>query len=412
MKIWFTEIGEPLPIEENPRLYRYGNITRILASRGHDVTWWTSNFSHPRKEFLRPGDSEEFFEKVRLKILSGPGYKKNVSFGRIRHQRDFSEKFAKKALEEEVPDIIISPIPTLEVAEKAVEYGLKFNVPVVTDIRDEWPEELVDLAPQILRPFARLAFNRAFKRVSFICENVSGIMAMSQRQLDYGLKYANRPMGGNDLMLPHGYELKSYPEDGIKEALNYWKNLDVTGNELTLCFFGTIGRFFNLETVINATRELRNKFSIRVVLCGAGDTLEYFKEMANDVPEVIFPGWVDEVKIAALMRISKAGLAPYHLGTRMSLPNKPFEYMSGRLPIISSIQGELTGYLQEWNCGKTYNSSSVSDLVTLIEDLHNNPDVWKTMGLNGFELIKNKFSVANIAMEFENYLMERCKTKR
>ena len=52
MKISIVEIGEPLPLEENVRLLRYGNFCRYLASKGHEVTWWTSSFSHMPKKHL------------------------------------------------------------------------------------------------------------------------------------------------------------------------------------------------------------------------------------------------------------------------------------------------------------------------------------------------------------------------
>ena len=54
MKIWLTEIGEPLPIDAGARLMRCGLLAQTLASRDHDVTWWASTFDHARKLYRRP----------------------------------------------------------------------------------------------------------------------------------------------------------------------------------------------------------------------------------------------------------------------------------------------------------------------------------------------------------------------
>lgn len=54
MKLWFTEIGEPLPNEKDVRLHRYGMLTKALAALGHDVVWWTSSFSHAVKKKCVP----------------------------------------------------------------------------------------------------------------------------------------------------------------------------------------------------------------------------------------------------------------------------------------------------------------------------------------------------------------------
>src|SRR5262249_33282091 len=154
MRIWVTEIGEPLPLESNARLLRYGQFTSRWAAAGHDVTWWTSGFSHFQRATIRDKDSEEMKNGVRLKIFAGPGYKRSVSLARIRHQAHFARRFQETIENETPPDLILTPIPTLEVAKVAMRYGKRHGVPVVVDIRDEWPEEFVRLVPSYLQPMA------------------------------------------------------------------------------------------------------------------------------------------------------------------------------------------------------------------------------------------------------------------
>ena len=131
MRIWFTEIGEPLPVENNVRLHRYGMLTRALASYGHEVVWWTSSFSHAPKKHVFKEDREILIDGVILRILKGPGYRKNVSYQRVKHQKHFAEKFYRLSKNHEFPDLIISPVPTLEVAEAAVSLGNENNIPVL-----------------------------------------------------------------------------------------------------------------------------------------------------------------------------------------------------------------------------------------------------------------------------------------
>ena len=37
MKVWILEIGEPLPLEKDVRLLRYGQFSKWLAKQGDDV---------------------------------------------------------------------------------------------------------------------------------------------------------------------------------------------------------------------------------------------------------------------------------------------------------------------------------------------------------------------------------------
>jgi len=83
----------------------------------------------------------------------------------------------------------------------------------------------------------------------------------------------------------------------------------------------------------------------------------------------------------------------------MSLPNKPFEYMAGGLPILSSIQGELKAILDDQKCGHTYVANSVEDLVESLRWFQKCPDEAIEMGRRGRDLLENSFSNEKV---FEN----------
>ena len=87
LTIWTVCDGEPLPIDDDvPRLLRTAILSKLLASRGHVVVYWTSRFDHLRKK-LR-------MEKPH-RVDSGHGYvidcadcvpyKSNVSIARLKH---------------------------------------------------------------------------------------------------------------------------------------------------------------------------------------------------------------------------------------------------------------------------------------------------------------------------------------
>jgi glycosyltransferase involved in cell wall biosynthesis len=407
MRIWFTEIGEPLPIERDVRLHRYGQLTRALAGYGHDVTWWTSNFSHAPKAFLRDADCEETVDGVRLRILAGPGYRRNVSLARFRHQADFARRFFSKAALCDSPDLIVSPIPTIETAALAVRYAREHNVPVLADIRDEWPDDLANLAPRPLRWIGKLVLSSFYRRMEYICGNANGIMAVSERQLNHGLKYAGRSKGSGDGVFPHGYSVQPMQEEKVRDALLWWREQGIRENAFVCCFFGTIGRFFDLGTVIRAASVLTKDFDAQFVLCGDGGSLRKFRKMAAGNSSILFPGWVDAPKIAALMRFSDVGLAPYAAGAdSMSLPNKPFEYFAGSLPVVSSIQGELKGLLKKHRCGETYHAGSVEELSAILRDLRAKPDVCSEMGSRARKLLEEEYASEAIFRRIHKHFLD------
>src|SRR5690349_4324310 len=57
LKIWLAHVGEPLPIDaKNERQLRMSLIARMLAQRGHEVTWWSSTFDHTHKRQRFPSN--------------------------------------------------------------------------------------------------------------------------------------------------------------------------------------------------------------------------------------------------------------------------------------------------------------------------------------------------------------------
>jgi len=75
----------------------------------------------------------------------------------------------------------------------------------------------------------------------------------------------------------------------------------------------------------------------------------------------------------------------------MSLPNKPFEYMAGGLPVVSSLQGELQELLEKHRCGLTYRAGDVASLQHSLERLRNEADLRESMSRNGRDLYERSF---------------------
>ena len=403
MKIWFTEIGEPLPLEPDARLLRYGQISRQLARRGHAVTWWSSTFLHARKRHIADRDGVYDTEGVTLRLLHGPGYERNVSLARIRHQRAFAQSFAGAAADQSPPDIIISPVPTIEVATEAIRYGRRVGVPVLIDIRDEWPDEFLLPLPKVLRPLGRLALTPYYRMMRTVCRNAATIIGVSERQLGYGLRFADRPRGPLDRVIAHGYSAEPVSPEALAAAQAWWAERGVAHGPITACFFGTLGTVFNIDLVIAAVRRLAGKIDLRVVICGDGPARPTFERQAADLPNVVFPGWVNNSQIAALMAMSDIGLAPYGPSDdkRMSLPNKPFEYMAGGLPILSSIEGELVDLLRTHDCGVNYDPRSIEALCDGFLFLAEDAERRHAMGARGRALFLTEFSHQRIVDGFE-----------
>ena len=414
MRVWLIKIGEPIPVVDGPhgRWMRTGLFAQALAARGHEVLWWTSAFEHARKRHRAEDDKiVQVSDSFRIWMMRSRGYRSGRSIGRILDHMAIARRFRRLAVTQPAPDIIVSGMPTPGLSLAAVEYGLARNVPVVLDMRDMWPECFVWSAPKLVRPLVYLASLPAARALHRAASRATAIVGHTRAFVEWGLRYAGRAAGPLDRDFPHGYPERSPDPGEIQQARQFWAERGISENtdRFIACFFGYMGRDFDMETVIAAAGMLEKQgVPVTFVLCGTGGSLERYKSLAQGLPNVVFPGLVSFSQIWTLMRLSSVGLAPY-FNTKSfcaSIPNKAIEYFSGSLPAVSSLQGLLAELLEENGCGVTYEPGKVEQLAAALRGLYESPERLGQMSAKAHGLFKKRFVAEKVYGEMVDYLEE------
>ncbi len=403
MRIWQITVGEPLPTDGNGvRLHRGGILADLLYRKGHNVIWWTSTFDHMAKKQRFSSDTVvDLAERYRMILLHSCAYASNVSISRILNHIGIARRFSDLALKEEMPDVILVSLPTLELSRAAVEYGKRHNVPVVVDVRDLWPDIFADLFPSAVRPLGRLMLMPYFRMVRSICRQATAIIGITPKIVQWGLDYAGRTATCWDRDFPLAYSGVRPIDEALQSAEKFWKEYGISGSDdkFTASFFGTIGRQFDIETVIKAAKIMEEQeYNIRIVLCGTGDNFEKYKQLAGDCKSLIFPGWVGAAEIWTMMHWSRVGLAPYYSTPdfEMSIPNKVIEYLSAGLPIVSSLKGTVADMVSHCSCGVSYEQENPHELANILVGLHRQPKLLETMSKNARRLYEERYTVDDV----------------
>ncbi len=412
MHIWVITVGEPVPVDENhrDRLHRSGLLTRSLEKRGIRTTWWTSTFDHFRKKHLASDHSViEAGPLLTIRMLHGCGYSTNISLARLRDHRQLAAHFSREAEKSDPPGVIISAWPTIELSAAAVQYGRRHGVPVILDMRDMWPDIFIESLPPGFRYPGRILLTKLFRDARRTCSAAIAITGITEAFVDWGVKKARRTRTLQDISFPMGYPKADFPADKIRAAESFWDGLGIyAGKGFVACFLGSFGRQLDVECLIGAARILKNRRqSVKFVLCGAGDYLERYRQMADDVPEVIFPGWIDAVTMHVLMRRSSVGLDPLpnRYDFLATINNKAIEYMSAGLPVISSPRhGVLHDLLKRNDCGAGYASGNAEELAALLSTLSDAPDQLKTWSRNAAALFEETFVAEKVYDRMSAYL--------
>lgn len=412
MRIWLIQTGEPLPIDSpNVRLFRTGMLAERLVSRGHEVVWWAATASHAAKRQRADNDTViDLSERYRIRLVKAPIYQKNVSLVRIVAQQRIAKGFARLASTEPQPDLIVSSLPTIEVSVAVSRYAAERGVPLILDVRDMWPDLILDLAPQGLRWATRLVLRSMIRGMREACSQASAIIGTTEAFVDFALGYAGRPRGPADRDFPMAYTATPPAPESQKQAHAFWAEhglVDDGHRQFIICFFGAMGRQTELDTVIEAARLLRDRGrDTRFVLCGTGDRLESYRRQASGLDNVLLPGWVGAAEIWTLMRIASVGLAPYANIPNyvFGLPNKPVEYISAGLPIVTGLRGVLSDLLERHCCGATYEFGRPESLADTLDVLNDDRAQRAALSRNAAVLYHDRFTAEAVFSEMADFL--------
>jgi glycosyltransferase involved in cell wall biosynthesis len=413
MRIWLVEISDFLPVlDGNNRLFRCGMLAQAFVDSGHEVLWWSSTFNHQlRRQRFMQTTTIDIQNNYRLRLLYGPGYQRNISLGRFKHNLAVAKEFAKEITDTAMhakPDLIYACLPTLEVAEKAVIYGNLNSIPVVVDIRDQWPDIYLSAFPKLLRPIVRVLLKTEFARANRILSKVQAISAVSESNLKWGLGVAQRNARVCDKWFPLGFAFTANKKEASKRALpDTVNNLLNTSKKLFLItFVGSFSPSFNFKTVLRAARIFTKmkEDRTRFVFVGEGKQSSYMRKQVKKQKNIILTGWCEKMQVEAILNVSSVGLAPYSSKITLTLPNKPFEYMASGIPILSSLTGELEAMIKRESIGLHYDADDFHDLYEKIQWFLMHPEKVHFFGQKAKALIKDKYNADKIYSLFVDHL--------
>ena len=414
-RIWLVSVGEPLPVDgADARLFRIGLLHRELVGRGHDVLWWSSTFDHANKRHRFPHNhAVPLSARSELRMIHAPSYPRSTSPRRLLNHAVLGRRFRGWAAESPPPDAIVACMPTLELAAEAARYATAHDVPLIVDVRDQWPDAFVDFFPGWAEPLAHVALRPLRRHLVDACRRATAITATGQPFLEWALAHAGRGPGRFDRAIPLAYDATPPSPTAIVRANAFWDAHGVLDDgTFTVAFVGTMNSHCELDTAIEVARA--SPTPMRFAFCGTGTRFDALRRRAAGIAQVVMPGWVGRAQIWALLQRSTVGLAPYAPRPTFdrNLTNKMIEYLSAGLPIVTPSGGLLAELIETRGCGVRYAGDGLHDAL---RELADDPGRLAAMRRNAKAVYEERFQAKAVYGGFADLieaLAERTKEAR
>lgn len=365
-------------VELGQQLSQYGWTTRIFATAFHH----TIASMHHGVSIRRPV-RHDVQNGVRFTWIWSTPYRKN-GWKRYVNMLSFTGAFLAVGARQKRPDVIVGSSPHLIAGLGAWMMARRYRVPFVFEVRDMWPDMLVQLgltSPLIIKPLSIIE--------AHLYRHSHSIIALTDGIAD---RIAAKGVSRDKLVVIPNSTLRPDPLDEAKRTQR--RHSLGWDDKTVLVWAGSHNPMNGLDVVVEAAKLLVDRPDVLIVFIGDGSLKRQLIAQAEGLPNVEFHDPVPKTEIGSWLRAADIGLVHSRRfevfnGAR---PNKLFEYMAAGLPIVSTVPGEAWRLIQEADAGVSAHWEDPSSLARAISVLAAAPMARLGMGQRAFAYVSRVHS--------------------
>lgn len=382
---------------------RHYSLAKELIARGHDVQIVAANFSHQTKTPIVDSVREVIFKRVYDGVpfifVNVPAYQGNT-LARFKNMLSFAVRvlYDRYFKHIEPPDIVIGSSPHPFAAWAAQKMAARWRVPFVFEVRDLWPQSLIELgriSPQhpavlLLARLERYLYNRAAKIVVLL-------PGAHQYIKSVGID-ANKVV-----WIPNGVDFSLY-DHVLQSAGN---------NKFTVMYAGAHGLANGLESVIKCAEILDADYRDKIVfrLVGDGPDKDILRKSALEkhLINVQFDEPIPKWEIPRILMQADAfvvivkDLPLYKYGISL---NKIYDYLASARPVVIGANA-FNNPVEEAGAGFTAPPGDPEKLAMAVLRLYHMTNIEREqMGRNGRKYVQENHDLKSLALKLEEVLLE------
>jgi glycosyltransferase involved in cell wall biosynthesis len=296
-------------------------------------------------------------------------------------------------------DVVIASSPTLFSAVSGWLMAVIQRVPFVLEVRDLWPEAIVELGlmrpglgVRLLERLARFLYRRASRVV--VVTN-----AFADRLVAQGVPRAKVAV------IPNGADTSLFePAKSSGAPTRAALNLD---GRFVVAYVGSHGMSHGLGAVLDAAQADPN---VTFLMIGDGadrDRLLAERERRH-LDNVVMRPSVARTEVPGLYAAADACLVPLRDVPLFDsfVPSKLFEVLAAGRPVIGAVRGEAREILERSGGAVLVEPERGDQLAEAVERLRQNPELCAELGRRGREFARQQYDRGALAGRYLNVLHE------
>lgn len=275
---------------------------------------------------------------------------------RVLNMIDFYRNVQKAAVEyaklHGAPDVIYASSVHPLTLVAGIRLAKRFGVPCISEVRDLWPESIVEYSDRFTRshPLMKLLY----RGERWIYEKSDAVIFTMEGGYDYIVER------GWDKSIPrakvhyinNGVDCELFDANRAQFRVD---DPDLDDNShFNVVYAGAVRRVNNLGLLLDAAKELRDA-RIRLLIWGDGDELDALRRRVTDegINNVAFKGRVEKKYVPSIISRADLNIVHWEMSPilRFGLSyNKLFEYLAAGKPIFSTVRSPYS-IVEKYRCG-------------------------------------------------------------
>jgi len=382
---------------------RWNQFAKYWAAEGHEVTIVAGMVN-----YFTGAKAEKYKGRFIVREEEQPG----VTVFRCHVSESYNKSFLGRAwaylsftlsstyagiFKIDKPDVIVATSPPLTVGSTMGLLSFWRRRPAVFEVRDLWPESAIDTGVLKSRPLIKYLYRlerKAYKKAKHINVLTPAFRdALIEKKGVAPEKICMIPNGADlDIMLPGPKENHIREQLGLKD-------------KFVVSYFGAHGRANRVGQLCDVAEKLKDSHpDVRIMLVGDGmEKPDVVADAAKrGLDNMIFVDSVPKEEVCDYINASDVCTAVLMKNDTFKTvyPNKVFDYMSCKRPIIIGIDGVARKLVEDAKAGIFAEPENPDAFIEALLKLKDDPKLMEQMGETGYKHAAENYSREAMAHKY------------